>query len=171
MFSLCAILSEVAPTSFPTVDVVLNRLSFSLSHFEVVVQRCLAFLFRGVRVAVLPERLDDVVHGEVCEVSLPELRLGGLLRLSRASSLVKAMPKAKFRLVLVLCLPQSHVGPRINGLLIDLAKESWDVIIFVVRRESTAPRILNSFQSVYVKYVSYCVLVTLVVYAQTAVVV
>ena len=37
-------------------------------------------------------------------------------------------PKARFRLVLVFCLPQVHVNP-LNEFLIDLATELWIIII------------------------------------------
>ena len=67
---------------------------------EVGIQRLLALLFKSVSVAMVSERLDDVVHGEVCEVFLTKQCLDDLLRLSKVSSLVEAWPKARFRLVL-----------------------------------------------------------------------
>ena len=60
-------------------DVFLRRLSITLSHMEVIVQRILAPLFRSVPVAIVSECHDDVVHGEVCEVPLPRQRLASIL--------------------------------------------------------------------------------------------
>ena len=71
-------------------DGVSDRLSFTYSHIEVVVQRLLTLLFKRVPVATVSERRDDAVHGEVCEVSLPKQRLHSLLRLSKESSPAEA---------------------------------------------------------------------------------
>ena len=81
-----------------TVDVVLDRVSFTLSHIEEVVQRLLPLLFKSVPVAVLSENRDDTVHSEVWEISLPKQSFDKLLRLSKESSLIEAWPEARFRL-------------------------------------------------------------------------
>ena len=56
----------------------------------------MTFLFDGVPAVIVSERLD-VVHGEVCEVSLTKQCLDELLRLSKGSSGVEAWSKARFR--------------------------------------------------------------------------
>ena len=64
---------------------------------------------------------DDVVHGEVCEVSLAKQTLHDLLRLFKESSLGESWPKARFRLAFVFCLPEFHVSDAPNEFVIDLA--------------------------------------------------
>ena len=90
-------------------------------------------------VATVSERRDDVVHGKVCEVSLPKQRLDDLLRLSKDFSPVEAWSKARFRLVLVFCLLQSHVSNPLNEFLPDLAIDLWNIMIklgMLLRHES-----------------------------------
>ena len=67
-------------------------------HIEVVAQRLQTFLSKSVPIAIVSERLDDGVHSEVREVSLPKQRLDNLRRLSKKSSLVEAWPMAKLPL-------------------------------------------------------------------------
>ena len=112
-----------------TVDVVLDRVSFTLSHIEEVVQRLLPLLFKSVPVAVLSENRDDTVHSEVWEISLPKQSFDKLLRLSKESSLIEAWPEARFRLLLVFGLPQFHVSRPPNEFLVDHATELWSTIL------------------------------------------
>ena len=65
--------------------VVLDRLSSALSHIDVVVQRLLTLLFKSVPVAIVSEEFDDVLHSEVCEVSLAKKCLDDLFGLSKES--------------------------------------------------------------------------------------
>ena len=78
-------------------------------------------------VAIVPERPDGVVHSEVRQFSLTKQGLDDLLRLSKKSSPVEAWPKARFRVILVLCLP-SHLNNLLNELQTDHATELWNII-------------------------------------------
>ena len=59
-------------------------------------------------VAYVSDRHDDVVNGEVCEVSLAKQRLDRLLRLSKESFHVVELPKARFRVVIPPTVPRQY---------------------------------------------------------------
>ena len=97
----------------------------------------------------------------VCEVSfssgVPKHRLSDLLRLSKASSLEETWPKARFRLVLVFCLPQYHVSHPVNELLMFLplncGRTSSATCWMRIRHES-----LLRYHCKYTFFSRYCVI-------------
>ena len=76
---------------------VMDRLSFTLSHITAVVQCCLTELFKRVSVATVSERLDDLTTVKCATSPQPS---DNLLRLSKESSLVEAWPNASLRFFL-----------------------------------------------------------------------
>ena len=75
------------------------------------------------------------VHGEECEISLPKLRLD----------------EARLRLLLVLCLPESHVRLPNKELLDDLATASRDVIIILVVRSISSREVRTALCARYTR--------------------
>ena len=117
-------------------DIISSRLmstwiafGFSLSLIKVAFQRLLTPLFRSVTVAVLFERLTDVVHRKNYSVSTQAFCLDDLFGRFKESSPAETWPKTRFRLVLVFCLSHSHASHPFKELLIDLATEVWNIII------------------------------------------